>query len=97
MPLLRKILKISSNDYLNIIMRLPNVLNLEKTEADAKEWKAIETLTRKALKEFNEFRVKEGKTLQKDFEGRINGIKEQLKKIEKIKFREDQSHKKQTQ
>lgn len=81
---LKKELKISSEDYLSIIMRLPNVLNLEKTEADSKEWKAIETLTRKALKEFNDFRIKEGKALQKDFEIRINAIKENLKKIEKI-------------
>lgn len=81
---LKKELKISSEDYLSIIMRLPNVLNLEKTEADSKEWKAIETITRKALKEFNDFRIKEGKALQKDFEIRINAIKENLKKIEKI-------------
>ena len=65
-------------------MRLPNVLNLEKTEADPKEWKTIETLSRKALAAFNDFRLKEGKTLQKDFEGRISSIKNQLKKIEKI-------------
>ncbi len=81
---LKKELKLSSDDYLNIIMRLPNVLNLEKTEADPKEWKTIETLSRKALKEFNEFRAKEGKALQKDFEMRVNAIKENLKKIEKI-------------
>ena len=81
---LKKELKLSSDDYLNIIMRLPNVMNLEKTEADAKEWKAIETLTRKALKEFNEFRLKEGKSLQKDFEGRLNAIKDNLRKIEKM-------------
>ncbi len=39
---LKKELKLSSEDYLSIIMRLPNVMNLEKTEADAKEWKTIE-------------------------------------------------------
>ncbi|MBL0340638.1 MAG: YicC family protein [Bacteroidetes bacterium] len=81
---LKKDLKLSSDDYLSIIMRLPNVLNLEKTEADPKEWKTIEILTRKALKEFNDFRIKEGKALQKDFEIRLSGIKESLKKIEKI-------------
>ena len=77
-------LKLSSPDTLGIIMRLPNVMNNEKTEADLSEWKAIETLTRKALKEFNDFRLKEGKTLQKDFEHRIGSIRTALKKIEKI-------------
>lgn len=81
---LKKEMKISSEDYLNIIMRLPNVLNLEKTEADEKEWKKIESLSRKALVAFNDFRIKEGKTLHKDFEGRIASIRDHLKKIEKI-------------
>lgn len=81
---LKKEFKLSSDDYLSIIMRLPNVMNLEKTEADSKEWKTIETLTRKALKEFNDFRLKEGKSLQRDFEQRTASIKDHLKKIEKI-------------
>ncbi len=81
---LKKELNLSSGDYLNIIMRLPNVLNLEKTEADSKEWKMIETLSRKALAAFNDFRMKEGKALQKDFEGRISSIKSHMKKVEKI-------------
>ncbi|MBL7915335.1 MAG: YicC family protein [Bacteroidia bacterium] len=81
---IKKELKLTSDDYLSIIMRLPNVLNSEKSEADLKEWKAIEMLTRKALKEFNDFRLQEGKTLQKDFEMRIAAIKDFLKEIEKI-------------
>ncbi len=36
------------------------------------------------LKEFNDFRLQEGKTLQKDFEMRIAAIKDFLKEIEKI-------------
>ncbi len=81
---LKKELSISSQDYLNIIMRLPNVLNLEKSEADPKEWKMIETLSKKALAMFNEFRVREGKVMQKDFEKRVQTVKEHLKKVEKI-------------
>ncbi len=81
---LKKELKLTSSDYLSIIMRLPNVLNIEKTEADAKEWKLIETLSRKALSAFNDFRIKEGKVLHKDFEGRVAAIRDHLKKIEKI-------------
>ena len=81
---LKKDLKLSSDDYLSIIMRLPNVLNLEKTESDPKEWKTIESLSKKALAAFNEFRVREGKAIQKDFEKRVHAIKDHLKKIEKI-------------
>jgi len=81
--LLKKSLNLSSADYLNIIMRLPNVLLSEKTDTDPGEWKIVETLIKKALKEFNDFRLKEGKTLQKDFDERISSIKNRLKEIEK--------------
>lgn len=80
---IRKELKLDPTDYLDVIMRLPNVLNVDKSEADAKEWKVIEQLSRKALKDFNGFRMKEGKVLEKDFEARINAIDGYLKKIEK--------------
>lgn len=72
-----------ANDTLGVIMRLPNVLNADVQEADSKEWKVIESLTRKALKEFNDFRVREGKVMQVDFEKRVREIQAGLKKIEK--------------
>jgi uncharacterized protein (TIGR00255 family) len=81
---LKKELNISSADYLNIIMRLPNVLNIEKSEADPKDWKMIESLSKKALASFNDFRGREGKAMQKDFVKRAHTIREHLKKIEKI-------------
>lgn len=81
---LKKEFGLKSDDYLNIMMRLPNILNLEKSEADPKDWKMIETLSKKALATFNEFRVREGKAIQKDFEKRAHTMKEHLKKIEKI-------------
>src|SRR5688572_21065134 len=79
---LKKEFKLSSDDYLNIIMRLPDVLNLEKTEADPKEWKMIETLSRKALAAFNDFRIKEGKSLQKDFESRVSRSEEHTSELQ---------------
>ncbi len=81
---LEKELKISSQDYLNIIMRLPNVINTDKNEADPKEWKVIETLSRKAMKAFNEFRINEGKVLGADLVMRTKSVETRLKKIEKI-------------
>jgi uncharacterized protein (TIGR00255 family) len=80
---LNKNLNLSSEDYLNIIMRLPNVLLSEKTDTDPGEWKIVESLIKKALKDFNDFRLKEGKALQKDFDERISSIKNRLKEIEK--------------
>jgi uncharacterized protein (TIGR00255 family) len=80
---LKKDLNLSTSDYLSIIMRFPDVLNSDRSEADPKEWKLIESLSRKALKAFNDFRLREGKVLQKDFEARVATIGALLKKIEK--------------
>lgn len=76
-------LGLSSQDLLSVIMRLPNVLNVDLSESNAKEWKLIESLTKKALKEFNEFRVREGKIIEDDFDERVGTIRDCLKKIEK--------------
>lgn len=80
---LQQELGLSSQDLLSVIMRLPNVLNADLSESNAKEWKLIESLTKKALKEFNEFRVREGKIIEEDFEERVGTIRDCLKKIEK--------------
>jgi len=80
---IQKDLGFSEADYLDVIMRLPNVLNNDKTEADEKEWKLIEQLCSKAVKEFIQFRTKEGKALETDFLSRLVEIEKCLKKIEK--------------
>ena len=79
---LKRELNLSGSDYLNVIMRLPEVMNTEKTDPNPGEWKLISSLSNKALKAFNDFRIKEGRSLQKDFEARQNAIKKLLKKIE---------------
>ena len=83
LALVRKSAKIKSDaDDLSIVMRLPNVVNTEKSGASDSEWKFIVKLFAKAMKEFGEFRIQEGKTLLKDFELRSGIIRDRLKKIE---------------
>ncbi len=71
-------------DPLETALRFANVVNNEKVEADPKEWKIIEKLSMDALKDFNSFRVREGKALQKDIESRTKKIDSLLKHIEKV-------------
>jgi uncharacterized protein (TIGR00255 family) len=73
---------LATTDYMNVIMRLPNVINTDKTEADEQEWDTISKLTAEALKDFAGFREREGKVLQQDFEDRINEINKKLEAIE---------------
>ncbi|MFM7078984.1 MAG: YicC family protein, partial [Bacteroidota bacterium] len=70
-------------DELSTVLRLPNVLNTERNGASDQEWKSIMKLFAAASKEFNDFRSREGKALQKDFELRLKNIRALLKQIEK--------------
>jgi uncharacterized protein (TIGR00255 family) len=71
-------------DPIDVVLRFTNILNTEKSTANVKEWKLLESLVRKAMKDFNDFRVREGKALQKDIDSRIKKISATLKKIEKL-------------
>jgi uncharacterized protein (TIGR00255 family) len=73
---------LTTDDYMNVIMRLPNVVNTDKTEADEKEWEVISGLISEALKAFNGFREREGGVLEKDFTERIASIDRKLSEIE---------------
>lgn len=81
---LKKETGIESSDYLRIIMGMPNVLNNEKGETDEKSWNELEELLKKAIKNFNEFRHTEGKTLSNEFNIRLKNISMCLGKIEKL-------------
>jgi uncharacterized protein (TIGR00255 family) len=80
---LGKEFKLPEEDYLRLIIGLPNVMSTEKTEIDEGEWKQIEQLIKKAVKEFYSFRLNEGKVLEKDLLLRVKNIFVLLKQIEK--------------
>jgi len=71
-------------DYLDIIMRLPEVFNIEKKDIDEKEWSEIKTVIEKAKEAYLLFRETEGKVLETDLTKRINAISKLLKSIEKL-------------
>ncbi|MBT8195488.1 MAG: YicC family protein [Bacteroidia bacterium] len=75
---------IVSNDYLGLIMRLPNVMNLESEELDKESWNALKGIIADALKKVNGFRDVEGKSLDTDMNSRITSIDKYLKEVEEI-------------
>ena len=75
---------IASNDYLGLIMRLPNVMNLESEELDDGSWKALKSIINEALVKLNDFREVEGKSLDKDMTERINSIDSGLVKVTEL-------------
>lgn len=76
--------KISSSDYLNIIMRFPEVFNVEKREVDEKEWEQIKAVIYKAKQAYQIFRNDEGKVLEKDLKERLDSISKLLSGVEKL-------------
>lgn len=70
-------------DSIQHILKFPDVLKSDRKETDENEWKHIKACLNEALKQLNEFRITEGKSLQKDFEDRLSKIGQYLENIKK--------------
>jgi len=68
-------------DILSIAMRLPDVLKTEREELDPEEWAHIESGIHEAIDNLQEYRLSEGKELNKDFEQRISVLQEKLTEV----------------
>lgn len=71
-------------DYLQIAMRLPDALKVEREEIGEEEWKAIEGGLKIAIEDINRFRTEEGAALEKDFSFRVDNIGKLLEEVNKI-------------
>lgn len=69
------------SDYLQIIMRMPDVLVTEVNEISEEEWSALKEAISKALDDVNVFRVNEGQGLEKDLIYRIGKITSLLEEV----------------
>ena len=76
-------LNLSTPNYLQIILPLPDVMMNDKTILSDEEWLAVSQVMKMASDAFQNFRTNEGAALQKDIEGRIAAITEGLKEISK--------------
>ncbi len=79
-----KSLKIDDSELLNAILKMPDVLKPEKKELDKNEWIKILSVIKKTLKALEEFRISEGKALEKDLRKRIEYINSFLVQIESM-------------
>ena len=71
-------------DSIYQILKFPEVLKGERKEADENEWKEIKKGIVIAMAQLNEFRVKEGESIRKDFEERLGKIATYLEQIKKL-------------
>lgn len=69
-------------DYLSIVLRMPEVLNTQTAELTEEEKKWILNLVNETCAKLNDFRAQEGAALKKEFELRIGEIRSLLSQIE---------------
>lgn len=67
---------------MNTILRLPDVLKAEQAELGEEEWQAVLQAARLAIQALNEFRIAEGRSLERDLNERLHIIQDLLKSID---------------
>ena len=69
---------------MDIILRMPAVMNADKAESDETQWKELKALIGEAIKKFNQFRDNEGAVLGKDTTERVTVILNSIPKLEEF-------------
>ncbi len=68
-------------ELMKMAVRMPDALKTEREEIDEEEFKAIEVALADALVKIEQYRIDEGKALEKDFAIRIKNISELLEQV----------------
>lgn len=74
-------LKLETGDILSTILKLPDVITPSTEMLSDDEWKGFESVLREAIKQLNEHRKDEGKSLEADLLLRLQNIETQQAKI----------------
>jgi uncharacterized protein (TIGR00255 family) len=65
---------VPAGDYLNALMRIPDVLKPENQELNEDEWREVDALVKEAMTRFDQYRKAEGARLTEEFKSRIQLI-----------------------
>ena len=74
-------LSMGTEDYLSLIMRMPDVLESDKGSMEEEEKNWLVQLLNDALENLNSFRRKEGEDLEEEFRARIADIRKNLDEV----------------
>ena len=66
--------KVSTGELLNIAMRLPDSMKVEREEIDEEEWNTVMGVVKEAVESLVDFRKTEGLCLEKDIKSQIASI-----------------------
>ena len=81
---LKKISDLSESELLKMVIRLPESIKIEKDDISKQEKKVLFKIIDKAIIKLNEYRISEGKSIEKDFKSRVKSIHKLLKNVDKL-------------
>lgn len=81
---LKKISASSESELLKMAIRLPESIKIEKEDISKEEKKVLFEIINKAIIKLNQYRISEGKSIEKDFKNKIKIIYKLVKSVDKI-------------
>jgi len=75
--------KLDYSGLINCILKLPEVIEIQKIEKGEDNWEQLKGCLEEALRSLTEFRAAEGKRLEEDVRGRVGYIMDHLGEVEK--------------
>lgn len=77
-------LKEDDTNVLSYVLKMPDVLKSERKEPNEQDWKDIYSVILTAINALNKFREDEGKSIEKDFEHRLEVIGNALENVKSL-------------
>ena len=74
-------LNMSEVSWVDTVLKLPQVLNSDKSDVTEEQWKELWQLMMQAVEKLNEYRAEEGKVLEDDLSERLNCILKLLDEV----------------
>lgn len=84
MKQLKNIVNSDETELLKMAVKMPDALSTERDDINADEWKLIEDGIKATLEKIKDYRIQEGKALEKDFVNRVENIDKLLEQVIKI-------------
>ena len=72
--LLSKEFSLNEDNLIDIILKMPSVMNADKSEVDEQQWIQLKGLVDQSMNHFNSFREAEGKVLEREICNRVEAI-----------------------
>ncbi len=69
-------------DLLSVLLKMPNSMQLENIEINQADWSSLSRCIKEAISKLIDFRITEGKAIEKDLLKRLGSLERSLKKVE---------------